>query len=82
MTTEALAARYEAVKTRRFGSPERRTIEQIAFPDEAAARAALDKLRAGTAFAPAPIRTACSMTGDPFSGKAASRSNALRHSRS
>jgi peptidyl-prolyl cis-trans isomerase D len=51
VSAEALATRYEAVKTRRFGSPERRVIEQIAFPDDAAARAALGRIRAGTAFA-------------------------------
>jgi peptidyl-prolyl cis-trans isomerase D len=41
---------YESEKTRRFGTPERRTIQQISFQNEADAKAAADKIKAGTGF--------------------------------
>ncbi len=42
--------RYEEVKTDRYGSAERRAVEQIMFPDEPTARAAGASLAAGTTF--------------------------------
>ncbi len=42
--------RYDEVKDDRFGTPEKRTIEQVLFTDEAAAKAARDKLDAGASF--------------------------------
>jgi peptidyl-prolyl cis-trans isomerase D len=48
--TEAdLRAAYEAQKDQ-LGSPERRHVQQIAFPNLAAAQAAYDKIQAGTDF--------------------------------
>jgi peptidyl-prolyl cis-trans isomerase D len=44
-----IEAAYERDKDR-FGTPERRKVEQIAFPDQATARAALDRIRAGENF--------------------------------
>lgn len=46
---EEIEAAYERDKGK-FGTPERRKVEQIAFPDEATARAALDRIRAGEDF--------------------------------
>ena len=43
-------ARYEEVKAARYGSPERRTLQQIAFPSEEEAQAAKAKLDAGQGF--------------------------------
>ena len=43
-------ARYEAIRDQRFGSPERRTIQQIVFPTAAEAAAAAEKLKAGETF--------------------------------
>ncbi len=40
-----------AARRAEFDTPERRTLEQIVLPDEAAARAAYDKLKAGGDFA-------------------------------
>ncbi|VTZ52427.1 Peptidylprolyl isomerase [Methylocella tundrae] len=42
--------RYDETKGDKFGSPEKRAIEQIIFPDDAAAKAARDKLDAGASF--------------------------------
>ncbi len=42
--------RYEQIKGQRFGKPETRTIQQIVFPTEAEARAARERITAGTAF--------------------------------
>ena len=48
--TEAdLKAAYEAQKDK-LGTPERRHLQQIALPDMAAAKAAYDKIKAGTDF--------------------------------
>ncbi|MBV9078826.1 MAG: SurA N-terminal domain-containing protein [Methylobacteriaceae bacterium] len=41
---------YERAKDSRFGSPEKRTIQQIVFPSRDAAAAAEEKLKAGTPF--------------------------------
>lgn len=43
-------ARYEQVKAQRFGSPERRTVQQIAFPSIEEARAAKARIDAGETF--------------------------------
>jgi peptidyl-prolyl cis-trans isomerase D len=42
--------RYEEVKASRFGSPERRTIQQIVFPTSDAAEAAAKRIAEGAAF--------------------------------
>jgi peptidyl-prolyl cis-trans isomerase D len=42
-------AHYERIKNR-FGAPERRTIQQIVFPNQADAAAARERLRAGLGF--------------------------------
>lgn len=44
-------ARYEKIKTERYGTSETREIEQIVFMDAAAAKTASDKIKAGAAFA-------------------------------
>ena len=44
-----LKAAYEATKDQ-LGSPERRQLEQIAFPDNDAAKAAYEKIQSGTDF--------------------------------
>jgi peptidyl-prolyl cis-trans isomerase D len=41
---------YEEVKAARFSTPERRNIQQITFPDEAAAAEANAKIKAGASF--------------------------------
>ncbi len=41
---------YETVKAQRFGSPERRNVQQIVYPNEAEAQAAADKIRNGATF--------------------------------
>lgn len=43
-------ARYEAIKVQRFGSPERRTVQQIGFPSMEEAQAAKAKIEAGETF--------------------------------
>lgn len=43
-------ARYEAIKAQRFGSPERRTVQQIGFPSMEEAQAAKAKIDAGETF--------------------------------
>jgi len=43
-------ARYEQVKAQRFGSPERRTVQQIGFPSIEEAKAAKAKIDAGETF--------------------------------
>lgn len=45
-----LKRHYEDVKAQRFTDPEKRHIEQIAFPDQAAAEAASQKLASGETF--------------------------------
>lgn len=50
VTDEQARARYEEVKQARFGSPERRTIQQIVFPSEEEAAAARAKIDAGQDF--------------------------------
>ncbi len=44
-------ALYDQVKEVRFGSPERRTLQQIVFPSDADAGAASARIKAGTTFA-------------------------------
>ena len=46
-----VAKRYDEMKAERFIVPERRTVEQLAFPDTKAAEAAAAKLASGTSFA-------------------------------
>lgn len=46
-----IAAVYERVKTQRFGTPERRLIQQIVFPNAGEAAAAYEKIKAGASFA-------------------------------
>lgn len=41
---------YEAAKSSRYGTPERRTVQQIAFPGRAEAEAAQARIRDGTTF--------------------------------
>jgi peptidyl-prolyl cis-trans isomerase D len=43
-------AYYERIKGERFGVAERRELQQIVFPNEQEARAAAEKLKAGTSF--------------------------------
>lgn len=43
-------ARYEQIKVQRFGSPERRTVQQIGFPSMEEAQAAKAKIEAGESF--------------------------------
>ncbi|HEV7329107.1 MAG TPA: SurA N-terminal domain-containing protein [Bosea sp. (in: a-proteobacteria)] len=43
-------ARYEQIKTQRFGSPERRTVQQIGFPSVEEAKAAKARIDAGETF--------------------------------
>lgn len=50
ITDEEAKARYEQVKAQRFGSPEKRTIQQITFPNAEEAQAAKAKIDAGEAF--------------------------------
>jgi peptidyl-prolyl cis-trans isomerase D len=49
ITDEQVKADYEANKSK-FTTPETRTIEQINFKDDASAKAALARIRSGTAF--------------------------------
>ncbi len=42
--------RYEQLREARFGTPERRSIQQIAFPSPEEAQAAHERIRAGTSF--------------------------------
>ena len=41
---------YDSVKTTRYGSPEKRNVQQIVFPTEAEAQAAADKIKGGATF--------------------------------
>lgn len=41
---------YNTIKAERFGTPERRVIDQISFANVAEAQAATDKIKAGTTF--------------------------------
>lgn len=41
---------YETVKAQRFGTPERRNVQQIVYPDAAQAEAAAEKLKGGATF--------------------------------
>ena len=50
ITDADIAKRYDEVKAVQFTQPERRTVEQLVFPDGAAADAAGAKLKAGEAF--------------------------------
>lgn len=51
VTDADVQARYEAVKGERYGTPERRAIQQIVFPNAQEAEAAAARIRAGTDFA-------------------------------
>jgi peptidyl-prolyl cis-trans isomerase D len=42
--------RYDEIKGDKFGTPEKRSVDQVLFTDEAAAKAARDKLDAGANF--------------------------------
>ena len=44
-------ALYDQVKAARYSTPERRTVQQIVFPNETEAAAATSRLRSGTTFA-------------------------------
>jgi peptidyl-prolyl cis-trans isomerase D len=50
VTDEEARRRYEEVKASRFGSPERRTVEQIVFPTPEAADIAAKRLAEGATF--------------------------------
>ncbi len=50
VSDEEARQRYEEVKASRFGSPERRTVEQIVFPTLEAAEAAAKRLAEGATF--------------------------------
>ena len=50
VTEDEARRRYDEVKASRFGSPERRTIEQIVFPTPEAADTAAARLAEGAAF--------------------------------
>jgi len=50
VSDDDLRAEYERVKAQRFGSPERRRVQQLVFPNADEARAALERIRAGAAF--------------------------------
>ena len=41
---------YDEIKGDKFGTPEKRAVEQVLFNDEAAAKAARDKFDAGASF--------------------------------
>lgn len=49
VTADEIKAEYEK-NIARYTTPETRTIQQLAFPDEAAAKAAQEKIAAGTSF--------------------------------
>jgi peptidyl-prolyl cis-trans isomerase D len=49
ITDDQVRQDYEANKNR-YTTPQTRTIEQLVFPDEAAAQAALDSIRGGSSF--------------------------------
>ncbi len=49
ITDDLIKAHYEDRKSK-YGTPETRVIEQIAFPDEAAAKKALEKIKQGSSF--------------------------------
>ena len=50
VTEDEARKRYEDQKAARFAQPERRTVEQLVFPDAAAAQVAADKIKGGEAF--------------------------------
>ncbi|NNM71937.1 peptidylprolyl isomerase [Enterovirga aerilata] len=50
VTDEEARRHYEQVASTRFGTPERRTVQQIVFPTVEEANAAKEKLQAGTSF--------------------------------
>jgi peptidyl-prolyl cis-trans isomerase D len=50
VSEEEATKRYEDVKTQRYAQPEKRNIDQILLPDEAAANAASAKIDAGESF--------------------------------
>jgi peptidyl-prolyl cis-trans isomerase D len=50
VTDEEARALYEKVKDARYGAPEKRKLQQIAFKSDADADAALAKIKAGTSF--------------------------------
>lgn len=50
ISDEAARARYDAIKDQRFGTPEKRTIQQIVYPTAEEAAAAAARLKAGETF--------------------------------
>jgi peptidyl-prolyl cis-trans isomerase D len=50
VTDQDARALYDKVKDARFGTPEKRRLQQIIFPSEAEADEALAKIKAGTSF--------------------------------
>lgn len=50
VTDDEAKFEYERLKNTRFGSPERRRVQQLVFPNAEAAKAASDKIKAGTTF--------------------------------
>ena len=50
VTDAEIAQRYDEMKAARFEVPERRTLEQMLYPDEAAANAAGARLKGGAGF--------------------------------
>jgi peptidyl-prolyl cis-trans isomerase D len=50
VSDEDVRRRYEQVKASRFGSPERRTVQQIVFPSREEAEAAFARIKEGAAF--------------------------------
>ena len=50
VTDAEIRAHYEKTKETAWGTPERRRLQQISFPDEATAKAAVESIRAGKPF--------------------------------
>ncbi|MFC3636854.1 SurA N-terminal domain-containing protein [Camelimonas fluminis] len=50
ITDAEIKAHYEETKESAWGSPERRRLQQMSFPDEATAKAAVESIRAGKPF--------------------------------
>ena len=51
VTDEVARAEYGKLRDSRFGTPERRTIQQIVFPSKTEAEAAAERIKGGTPFA-------------------------------
>ena len=50
VSDEDIQTYYESIKAERFGTPERRTLDQIVFANKDEAQAALDQLKSGLTF--------------------------------